>query len=536
MDSNCDVCVIEDDPDDRRLILDILARQGYACQAANDGHAGWDLINQYRPKVVLSDWELPGEDGLQLCQRLRQSPELLATFFIMVTGRDDIEQREHALDSGVDDYLLKPVDRSYLLSRVRVGIRMWETKERLRQAAITDGLTELYNHDYLNSVIERELNRARRYGGRLSLIMLDLDFFKAVNDTYGHLVGNATLVEVARVLRQSVREFDTVGRFGGEEFAIVAPEASLEDAAAIAERIRLGIADTLHVKALRGHQVHASLGVASADDVRVRSAADLVDLADQALYGAKRTGRNRVVTALDLSDDNEIGIEAQEVDALRKRVAILSVQAKEVYIQTIASLLQALEEKDPFTARHSTNVSYYCEHIARAMGLSDALSTTVRNAGLLHDIGKVGVPDRILVKPTELTEAELAFMAKVPAISVRIIDHLRILESEIYIIRHQREYFDGSGFPDALRGEQIPIGSRIVLVANAFDAMTTDRVYRSCRSIDEAMNEIEGCALKQFDPNVIEGLATLIETQRNQIAERIEETAQALRTPINVFQ
>lgn len=532
MSNHCDVCVIEDDPSDRNLMQAFLARAEYDCVVAPDGECGWQLVHEHRPKVVVCDWVLPRQSGLEVCQRLRSTPELASTFFIMVTARENSQDRNTALESGVDDYLIKPLDRAVLLARVRVGIRMWEANERLRQAAITDGLTGLYNHDYLTTVIEREMNRSRRYGHRLSMIMLDLDFFKAINDTYGHMVGNDTLVDVARILRQSVREFDTVGRFGGEEFAIVTPEASQDDAVAISERIRRSVADTLNVPGLRGHQVTVSLGVASADDACVRSSADLLDLADRALYAAKHLGRDRVATPPDAGDcEPAVAVEQDEIEALRRHVAVLRTQAKQVYMQSVASLVQALEEKDPFTARHSHNVAYYGELLAQAAGLSESLIATVRNAGLLHDVGKVGIPDRILVKPTTLSEIETSVMRLVPGISVRILDHLRILDSEMHIIRHQREYFDGTGFPDGLCGAQIPIGSRIILVANAFDAMSTDRVYRACRSIDGALDELKRLAGSQFDPDVVAAFAEVLTTHQRDIRDRIRETAASLRTP-----
>jgi len=529
MGTSFDVCSVGSDARQRDQIVSALTRAGYRCLSGDNAQKAWEIITQQRPKVVISSSDLPDEDALTLCHRVRESADVMTTFFLIATSDQDAERRTAALESGIDDYLITPIDDAVLLARVRVGIRMWEVNERLRRAAITDGLTGLFNHDHLNFVIERELKRSRRYGGRLSLIMIDLDFFKAVNDTYGHLVGNDTLVEVARILRESVRDVDTVGRFGGEEFVIVAPEASLDDAVAISERVRHNISETLHVEALRQHRITASFGVASADDVRARSAADLVDLADRALYKAKSTGRNQVLTALDLDDDQSMAIEANEVEALRKQVAVLSVQAKEVYVQTVSSLLQALEEKDPFTARHSLNVAFYAENIARTMGLNEPLSVSIRNAGLLHDIGKVGIPDRILMKPTRLTPIEEMVMRQVPAISVRIIDYLRILESEMHIIRHQGEYYDGTGYPDGLKGEQIPIGSRVLLVANAFDAMTTDRVYRACRSIDETFEEIQNNIGGQFDPKVADALDTLLRTSRDDIAERIKDTVESLR-------
>ena len=527
-----DVCIVENDEADRHLIAEILSRAGFTSVSAADAEPGWKRLCEHHPKVILSDWNLPGQDGLQLCKRVREAPDLCASFFIILTCRDEKEHRSEALRHGADDYLTKPVDPDALVARVRMGVRMGEANDRLRQAAITDGLTGLYNHDYLNAVIDRELNRARRYGGDLSLLMLDLDFFKAINDTYGHLVGNATLIEVAHILRDAVRDTDFVGRFGGEEFVIVAPETNLSDAAALADRIRLGISDTLRIEALSEHTLTVSIGVAGIDDVRVRSSADLVDLADRALYVAKRTGRNRVATTTDLpgEDTGSLMIDDDEVETLRKRVAILSTQTKNVYVQSVASLLQVLDEKDRYTAKHSLNVSHYGMQIARAMDLSESVALSIRNAGLLHDIGKVGIPDSILTKPGPLTLAEAAIMRRVPMISVRIIDHLGILESEVHIIRHQREYFDGSGYPEGLHGQQIPVGARVILVANAFDAMTTDRTYHQRVSIDQALENLRKGAGSQFDPQIVKTLEQLIDQRRDEFEERINAAQQTHTT------
>lgn len=536
MAEDCDICIIEPALDERASLSGVLTNAGYRCRVAADGDSGMALLDECNPKIVIAARDLSGLDGLELCKRIRNGPESASTFFLLTLPDAVPHEHERALSAGVDECLTKPVDREYLLTLVRIGTRISEAHQRLRRAAITDGLTGLYNHDYLTTIIDRELQRARRYGNRLSLIMLDLDFFKAVNDTFGHLVGNATLVDVARILNESVREFDTVGRFGGEEFVIVAPEASLEDALAISQRIRLAIADTLHVPELHGHQVTASLGVATADDLRVRTPADLIDLADRSMYAAKSGGRNRVAVPDDIDSERPEGqIERQEVEALRKKVAVLCVQAKDVCLQSVSSLVQALEEKDPFTAHHSLNVAYYSERIATTMGLNDALVQTIRHAGLLHDVGKVGIPDRILLKPSGLTEIEAIVMQQVPSITVRILDHLRILESEMHIIRHQREFYDGSGYPDGLRGEQIPIGSRVVLVANAFDAMTTDRIYRRCRSIDEALSELAGVSGIQFGPRVVEAMTSFARSNREDIRKRIRSTADAIRSQEMVF-
>ncbi len=512
-----DVCIAEDCPNTRRLIFDTLSRAGFICRAMPDGFAALEEITRNPPKVILSDWHMPGLDGLELCNRVRENADVSDTFFVLMTAHDQEGSKTLALCSGADDYLTKPIDLDELVARMRVGQRMWMMQEKLRQAANTDGLTGLYNHDHLNRILEAEVNRSRRYGGPLSFIMIDLDFFKAVNDNYGHLQGNLVLEQVADCLRRTVREVDSISRFGGDEFAIVAPEATLEAATVIAERVLSAMNGWVKIEGARDFSLGASIGVCSTDDIRVKNAADLVNLADQAMYVAKRKGRNRVATSPEVVDEQtgpDALIEIEEVDSLRKRLAVLSVHAKQVYVQSIASLVQALDEKDPYTARHSQNVSAFAERLAQRMGCSEGAVLAVKNAGLLHDVGKVGIPDRILLKPASLTPLELAVMKQVPLISARIVDHLRILESERQIIRYQREHYDGTGVPEGLVGDAIPIGARILHVADAFDAMTTDRVYRRRRSFERALDELTRLAGSQFDPTAVDTLTRLLDTER----------------------
>jgi len=527
MTTRVDVCVVEDDPQQRSCIAEVLQRAGHRVADAGSIESGFQLIKAEHPKAIVCDLNLADGTGLELVRQVRQDPAVTDTYFILITAHDAPEIKASAWDMGIDDYLTKPCDSRDLTSRIRVGMRIWQMQERLRAAVITDGLTGLFNHDHLTRVLDREMNRARRYGRPLALVMMDLDFFKAVNDTYGHAAGNEVLERVAAILRDSARSIDVPARFGGEEFTIIMPETTASLAAAAADRIRLSIAENLQLESLHGHGLTASFGVADTNDSRVRSAADLLDLADRALYLAKRQGRNRVVRADRMPDDGGAPAAAgsdDEIDILRKRVAVLSAQSKEAHTQSIAALLQAMEEKDPFTARHSRNVSYYCEQVARHLGCAEALIRSVSNAALLHDIGKVGIPDGILMKRRTLTPLEKMVMSQVPLISTRIVDRLNILESEVQIIRHQREYFDGSGHPSALAGEQIPIGSRILLVADAFDAMTTDRVYRQRMTIEEALAELKGNRSTQFDPRIVLAVQQLLQERYGDWLARIEET------------
>jgi len=527
-----DVCIIEDDLDQRRLIARILENAGFTLIIGRDCAQGLDLISRERPQVVLCDYELPDGNGVEFCKSLRQDTESHTSYFVLMSASAACDLPVEVLNAGADDYLIKPLGQQELVARVRVGLRVSAMHEQLRRAAITDGLTGLYNHDHFNRLLDAEMGRSRRYGHPLALIMLDMDFFKAINDTFGHLVGNNTLVEVARILRIQVRDVDLIARFGGEEFVVILPQATIADAGHVAERIRRTLSHSLNVEELRHYVVTASFGIADSDDPRVACAADLVDLADRSLYLAKHRGRNQVACALELKESTEFAavIQTDEIDSLQRRLTTLTVRARDVYIQSVASLLQALNEKDLFTGRHAVNTSFYARIIAEQMECSKATVKAVQNAALLHDIGKVGVPDSILMKRTPLTSLERLVIEQVPLIGTRIVEHLRILESEVQIIRHQREYFDGSGFPAGLSGNQIPIGARILLVADAFDAMTTDRVYRQRRPIDCAVAELHRCAKRQFDPVVVAALCRILDRDRATFEQRIRDSLQSLQT------
>ena len=530
--SNCDVALIGGDAGRRARLRGWLEQAGFRVARVEGGAEDPERLLAQHPKVVLVDYDLADGDGISFCEEVRRNPEHACTYLVLVTAPDRDELKSLAIARGVDDYLTPPNDAFDVVSRVRVGAAMWALRHKLRSAAITDGLTGLYNHDYLNRVLETEMSRSRRYGHCLAFIMVDVDHFKTINDTYGHLVGNTVLEQISLALKESVRDVDTVARFGGEEFAVVLPEARSSDAVVVAERMRMAVQQTVYTKELRGYRVTASFGVADSDDPRFSTAADLVDLADRAMYLAKRQGRDRVVCASELaecrSDAGDDCIQVDEVEALRRRVAALSAAAKEAYLQSLSSLLQALDEKDPHSARHSRNAALYAERVARAMGCSKGLIKSVRNAALLHDIGKVGVPDRILLKPESLGAMEQMLMDQVPAVSTRIVDHLHILESEVQIIRHQREHYDGSGIPAQLRGDQIPIGSRILMVVDAFDAMTTDRVYRERMSVEEAVDELVRYSGKQFDPKVVAALRSALISEQVMWEARIAETVQML--------
>lgn len=529
-----DVCIIEDDPAQRALLLRRLLENHLSVVEAEDGESGLAQIRRHRPRAVICDLLLPGMSGIDVCRQVRGDTALDGTYIIVVTVCEDREAKNHALNAGADDYLLKPYDADELTARLCNGLRVNKLQERLRHAALTDGLTGLWNHVEFRELLKREFSRTRRYGGVVSLLMLDLDHFKAVNDTYGHETGNRVLQAVAHQLRGLVRDIDIVARYGGEEFAVVCPETSLDDATQLAERIRVTLGQQVRLPDYPQLAVTVSIGVSVTSDPAAQSVGDLINLADHALYLGKRGGRDHVVrcdAAAEVVPGR--GIEVGEVDRLEKQVVSLNMQAKELCLQSVWAFVQALEARDPFTAWHSRNTTFYATELAKAAGWDTPLCTAVSNAAMLHDLGKIGVSDRVLQSRTPLSEEDNAVLRQVPLITCKILEPLRVFETETVIIRHLRERFDGTGYPFGLVGTTIPIGARLLAVAETFDALTSNRPHRPSRSVDKAVEVIMSEAGQQFDPQFTALLARVVASQRERWRAYIRRTQGDLQNGID---
>jgi HD-GYP domain-containing protein (c-di-GMP phosphodiesterase class II) len=320
-----------------------------------------------------------------------------------------------------------------------------------------------------------------------------------------------------------VRETDIVARYGGEEFAVICPETNLDEATQLAERIRKLFPRRVRSPKHPQLTVRVSIGVSGTEDSRVNSVGDLITLGDQALYSSKHAGRNRV-TRCDQTREYtaapDVGLDM--LDRLRKEVVTLSMRSKELCLQSVWALIQALEARDGYSAWHSRNVMLYTKWLVAAAGWSQPLRLVTGNAAMLHDLGKIGVPDALLLKPTSLAPEEAALMRQVPLITCKILDPLRVFETEILIIRHLRERYDGSGYPDGLAGDSIPIGSRLVAVAEALDSITCDRAHRVGRSLDGALQIFRDEAGRHFDPGVVTLLIKNVAGHRARWEKQIE--------------
>jgi diguanylate cyclase (GGDEF)-like protein/putative nucleotidyltransferase with HDIG domain len=388
--------------------------------------------------------------------------------------------------------------------------------QQARLTSLTDALTGVGSRKLLEDKLQAEFARAKRYKRPFSVAILDLDHFKMVNDVLGHAVGDEAIRKLAGCMKEEKRTPDVLARYGGDEFVILMPETQVDQAQILLERIRARVRD---IRLPQDTTLSMSCGVAESnpdqDDPR-----DVMRRADLALYGAKNAGRNCVrmwdETMARLIDADDLEIE--KIKTLQRRVAGLSEKAEKMFMQSIWGLVQALEAKDSYAKAHTESVMHYAVGIAQTMELGPKHVDLIRRAAMIHDIGKIGIPDAILAKPGDLTPHERKVIEQHPLIAVRILEKMSFLEREVAIVRHHHEKWNGQGYPDGLARTAIPLGSRVIAVADTFDALTATRAYHKSRSIAAALKVMSDSASYELDPDVVAAMVTWFENISKQCA------------------
>lgn len=371
---------------------------------------------------------------------------------------------------------------------------------RLESLASADPITGLPNHRSLATALSHELGRAHRSGRPCTLLFLDLDHFKALNDSFGHRAGDAALREFASVVRAVLRTTDVLGRWGGEEFIVILPETDRDAGMAVAERLRTEVAGHAFWAA-GGSHLTCSLGMATyPQDASDRDG--LIEMADQAMYAAKRLGRNQVRDA----SDPAVAAQSDEAHTVGSRHEV-------ALVGTVGALAAMVAARDHYTGEHIEDVAGLGMRLALTLGLDASQAHLVRLAGQLHDIGKVAIPDAVLQKPSRLSDEEWALMQTHAAAGAAIVSRVPALRALAPVIRAHHEWWNGRGYPDGLRGEAIPLPARILTVVDAFSAMTTDRPYRQALGQEAALAELRRCSGIQFDPQVVDALNKVLASE-----------------------
>jgi diguanylate cyclase (GGDEF)-like protein len=356
---------------------------------------------------------------------------------------------------------------------------------RAMRLALTDPLTGLGNHRSFHERLQRELVTAEEEGTSLALCLVDFDDLKTINDRFGHPVGDLVLGQVASRLRQGGESF----RLGGDEFAVLLPRQDEGQATAVARSIVERVA-ALDVEGVG--PVTVSAGVATYP-THGSSRDELIRLADSALYWAKKEGKNRVRA---YAAESILRANLEQLADTPDRAA---------QYRAAESLAKAVDERDAYTGSHSQRVGDYSARIARRLGADEPAIELTRLAGNLHDLGKLAIPEDVLCKPSSLSEAERLMLERHPQVGFRMLESLGVQPVAGWVLHHH-ERWDGAGYPNRLAGDQIPLGARIIFVADAYDAMTSGRPYHEALTQQDALAELERCAGTQFDPAVVRAL------------------------------
>jgi len=434
------------------------------------------------------------------------------------------------------------------------------TFQKAQEQAITDGLTGVKTHRFFMEALSGEWKRSTRAGRSFSLVLMDLDRFKFVNDFYGHLDGDIVLQRVAHILDQNCRRSDVVARYGGDEFVILMPETDAEQSHQLAAKLRSWIASD---PVLREKNVTSSFGVATFP-THGSTPQELIQVADASMYLSKHQGGNAVSTADHFNPDESkqwkrdvleayLGVTLKRQfttgpdafveiysrieqfarslsetgqmtsrpngNGVHKTTASSCEPLPPVVMDTLTSLALAVDAKDQFTQGHSQKVSGYAVLIAEAMGLKDSEIEEIRLGGMLHDVGKVGIAESILNKCSPLNPDEWETMKRHVEYGAKLLEPLRGTERIRDIVAHHHEFFDGSGYPQGLAGSQIPLGARIVAIADAFDTITSERTYKKARTPEEAFQELERCGAAQFDPELVRAFISRLSRLPNPLIE-----------------
>jgi diguanylate cyclase (GGDEF)-like protein/PAS domain S-box-containing protein len=386
------------------------------------------------------------------------------------------------------------------------NLELEESNKKLKKLSLTDSHTGLFNHRYLQNAIEAEFHRAKRYASPLSVVMLDIDYFKSVNDVYGHQFGDMVLKQFAKELKSMLRRYDTVVRFGGEEFIIISPGTDKQQAFSLSRRMLEAL--NLHNFGNKEHRIKLklSMGVVSYPEDIANTGMHMINQADKILNKAKDSGGNAVFQLEDFKNgDRPAALKdarSQNVKTLKNKIISLNKRANQSLTEAIFAFAKAIELKDHYTGEHVEITGHYAMMIAGKLNLPREEAELIRQASMLHDLGKIGISEKILLKRSKLTEEEFREIKKHPQIGADILRPIHFLHGLIPAVLYHHERWDGKGYPSGLKAEEIPVGARIIALADVYQALTSERPYRKAYSKAKAIQIIRENSGKQFDPKI----------------------------------
>ena len=390
--------------------------------------------------------------------------------------------------------------------------------EKLRELSVRDPHTGLYNYRYMMERLSSELELAKRHSLNLSVMLMDIDYFKSINDVYGHQTGNQILSELADFIKAALRASDILTRYGGEEFVAIMPQTEKRNALYIANRIIEKLNNHIFKIDKLSIKIKLSIGVSDfSSDNGLISPKEILDAADSALQRAKEPGGNRAVLFSPLYRNvkrKSTKIDhGKQVEVLKRKIVKLGQRVDQTVLESMYAFSKSLEVRDYYTAEHAERMIAIVLSIGKKMGFTKNMLENLERAAVLHDIGKIGIADTILRKKGKLTPEEYKIIKNHPQIGAEIIRAVHFLKDVVPIVLHHHERFDGQGYPSGLKNGEIPLSARIVAIADAYQALMSDRPYRKAYSKKEALNILKKEAGTHFDKEIV---ATLINIERSE--------------------
>ena len=516
------ILIAEDDNVTRHILEKSVTEMDFEVVSCKNGHDAWKILqSENPPHLLILDWMMPGMDGLEICRKVREQAKEPYTFILLLTSKGEQDDFVKGMEAGADDYVVKPFNHNDLRVRLKAGRRIVELNEELlyvrdnlEKQATHDKLTGLYNRHFMVEILEKEFSRALRHQSDLSCLLLDLDNFKDVNDTFGHTFGDLVLREFSAGLDQNIRKSDISIRYGGEEFMVLLPNTGIAGAQNIAEKIRATCEKKRYDDGHNSTTVTVSIGIASIKQHQLIDDKEIVACADKALYRSKAEGRNRITVYMKkpswISNNNEIS-EDNNLGHLKENIAVVLEKTKKSSIESLELLTRDLSSDEH--KQHNHDIKRYITLIGEKLALPPAIIETFKRAANFHDYFKILLRKTFKTKHIVLNKEERTEIEDHPYMLSELIDSFDFFANEKSILQYHHENFDGTGYPDGLEGNEIPLGARIFAMVDAITAMLSGRLHRVKLSPEEMVVELADKASTQFDPMLVSLFLDIIERQ-----------------------
>lgn len=470
------------------------------------------ILKQTYPKIIASQestiedmLSIKGLDLIIADASYRKIPSNVPVLYVV----SSTDAESFMNDSS--DFITEEEINTFALNRsVKNIIEREKLLNELKDASIKDELTGLYNQRYVTEALSKEIKKALRYNYPLTLLYLGLDGMKKVNGRFGHEVGDKVISDFCLILSNSVREVDTIGRFSGDEFIAILPETNEKNSYKVCERIQHATKNFAFANGEGGLDIGVSIGIASIIST-LKTRESLIFEARSALIGAKKRGMNSVCTFEESKlIDEPVKENTELITAIKQHILLLTEETKKNYLTKILKFFEEIPLYGKMLS-HAEHVTFYAARLANKMGLSEEETVVLKNSAILHDIGKLAIDDRVVLKNGPLTSTEYALIRQHPVLAAQMLSESAFMRNETNIILHHHEHYDGAGYPDHMQGTHIPLLSRIIALAESWDAMITEQPYRQALPLDQALDELKKGAGKQFDPEIVAVFTGLIE-------------------------